>query len=50
VRGGELTLAAVQRGVELREGYIIEYGLSPGDRIVRDANTQGLAEGKRVAG
>jgi predicted nucleic acid-binding Zn-ribbon protein len=50
VRDGELALAAVQRGVELREGYLIESGLAPGDRIVRDANTQGLAEGKRVAG
>jgi len=50
VRGGALELAAVQRGIELREGYLIEAGLYPGDRIVRDANTQGLSEGRRVAG
>jgi len=50
VRGGVLEQASVQRGIELREGYLIEAGLYPGDIIVRDANTQGLAEGRRVAG
>ncbi|MCL2068660.1 MAG: hypothetical protein FWH00_02055, partial [Oscillospiraceae bacterium] len=50
VREGVLALIPVQRGVELREGYLIESGLSPGDLIVRDANTQGLSQGKRVAG
>jgi multidrug efflux pump subunit AcrA (membrane-fusion protein) len=47
--GGKLSLRAVTRGVETREGYIIDEGLSAGDMIVTDANEPKLAEGKKVA-
>lgn len=47
--GGTLSLRTVTRGVETREGYIIDEGLAAGDTIVTDANEPKLAEGKKVA-
>lgn len=37
------------KGLETRTGYLVEEGLSPGDRIVTDANNELLKEGKRIA-
>jgi len=39
----------VTKGAETREGYVIEAGLSAGDVVIAEANTQGVAQGSRVA-
>ena len=41
-------LRQVLRGFELREGWEITSGLDSGERVVRDANQEGLAEGTRL--
>ena len=48
IEGGAAQLRAVKKGVETREGYAIISGLSAGESVVSDSNTEGLAQGKRV--
>lgn len=48
VTDGALSLREIGKGIETREGYAVEHGLSPGDIIVTDANNKDLREGKKV--
>ena len=50
IRDGAAQVQPVTKGVETREGYVVEEGLLPGDQVVRDANNSGLSEGKRATG
>jgi len=49
IREGLAQIQPVTTGVELRGGWVIEEGLSAGDIIITNANTQGLAQGKKIA-
>jgi len=49
IREGLAQIQPVTKGVELRGGWVIEEGLSTGDTIITDANTQGLTQGKKIA-
>ena len=49
VTGGALGLRAVEKGMETREGFVIDGGLEAGDVIIKDANIDGLVEGRAVA-
>lgn len=46
---GKLKLRRVVKGLETRDGYIINEGLSPGAVVVRNAGDDSLAEGKDIA-
>lgn len=48
IADGVVTQHAVTIGAEVTGGYIAEEGLADSDVIIADANTQGLAEGKKV--
>lgn len=48
IREGVAQIQPVAKGMELRGGWIIDQGLAAEDVIIADANTQGLAEGKKV--
>ncbi|MCL2057228.1 MAG: HlyD family efflux transporter periplasmic adaptor subunit [Oscillospiraceae bacterium] len=45
---GAVHTRAVTKGIETRDGYIIDEGLSPGDLVVTDANNSALAQGKKA--
>jgi HlyD family secretion protein len=49
VESGAAQYRAVTKGLETREGFEIVAGLTAGDVVIQDANTAGLAPGKRVA-
>lgn len=46
--GGKAAMREVEKGIETRDGFVIASGLAAGDRVITDANTQGLSEEKRV--
>jgi HlyD family secretion protein len=46
VRDGKLTRLPVEKGLELRNAYLVASGLAEGDEVVVDANNTALAEGK----
>jgi HlyD family secretion protein len=48
VENGAAQYRAVTKGIETREGYEISAGLAAGETVIPDANTAGLAPGKRV--
>lgn len=48
IENGAAVLRPVEKGIETRDGYAINSGLSSGDMIVTDANTDGLKEGKNI--
>jgi len=45
---GRAIVRPVTLGVELRAEHVVDYGLSRGDIVIRDANTTGLRAGTRV--
>ena len=49
VRNGRAQPVAVEKGIELRTGYVIESGLIAGDIVINDANVSGLRAGARVS-
>ncbi len=49
VQDGAAQLQPVVKGVETREGYIINEGLEQGQVVIADANEPKLAPGKKVA-
>ncbi len=46
VHGDRLSRAPVEKGVELRDSYVILSGLFEGDVVILDANNEALAEGR----
>lgn len=48
IENGAAAFRQIEKGVETREGYAVNSGLSSGEVVITDANTDGLKEGKRV--
>lgn len=49
VEDGAAQLRVISKGIETREGYVVDSGLSSGEVVIIDADNEGLIEGKRVA-
>ena len=46
---GIAAVRIVEKGIETREGYIIDSGLNENDAVIIDANNSALSEGKKAA-
>ncbi|MFV0518838.1 MAG: HlyD family secretion protein [Lachnospirales bacterium] len=49
VENGVLKATMIERGVELRNEYVIDKGITASDIIVKDASVDGLEEGKKIS-
>jgi putative ABC transport system permease protein len=50
VRDGRARVQKVTKGMETQELVVIEQGLKPGDKVIKNPRLEGLKEGKKVRG
>ena len=48
LRDGAVVLAPIEKGIETRDGFIVDAGIADGDIVVTDADNAALREGRRA--